>query len=295
MAKRIYILSLLVALFSQSVLAQFVQDNELSKAEFYLQKGEMDSAQKYLDEAVTTNKFNTEAKLWFYRAYVYKEQYKLKEKQTLHSELRNESASSILKLYETEGKETYAQQTEPLIKYVSSTYYNDAARAINNNDFDLAATNFNQYKKLQKLINTDEKTLIDQEIQFKFAIATAISKSSEEKIDSTKREQLINLFKDILAVDANNASANYNLSLLYYNQGVDIVNNMDYDMDFDKLLATQDKITALFNEALPYMLKAYEQDYRKEDTLEGLKNIYHGLNDLEKSNYYKQQLEEIQK
>ena len=70
MAKRIYILSLLVALFSQSVLAQFVQDNELSKAEFYLQKGEMDSAQKYLDEAVTTNKFNTEAKLWFYRAYV---------------------------------------------------------------------------------------------------------------------------------------------------------------------------------------------------------------------------------
>lgn len=295
MTIRIYILSLVLALFSYSASAQFVQDNELSKAEFYLQKGELDSAQKYLDKALDANEFNKEAKLWFYRAYVYKEQYKLKEKQDLNSSLRRESATSLLKLYEAEGRETFDQQTQPLVKYISSTYYNDAARAINNNEFDLAATNFNQYKTLQKLIISDEKPLIDQEIQFKFAIATAISQSNEEKIDSTKREQLIKLFNDILAVDADNASANYNLSLLYYNQGVDIVNNMDYDMDFDKLLETQDKITTLFNQALPYMLKAYEQDYRKEDTLEGLKNIYHGLNDIEKSNYYKQQLEEIKK
>ena len=212
----------------------------------------------------------------------------------MNSALRNECAISIHKLYKIDTASTYLPQAEPLVKYISSTYYNDAARAINNENYELANQNFNQYKQLQTLINTDKNTLNEHEIQFKFAIATAISKG-QDKVDSTQRHQLAAIYKEILAIDQNNPSANYNLSLLYYNEGVDIVNNMDYDMEFENLMATQEKIADLFNEALPFMLKAYESNYRKEDTLEGLKNIYYGLNDAEKSNYYKQELESLQK
>lgn len=293
MKRLIYILSLLVAV-TTTVNAQFVQNNSMSKAEFYIQKAEFDSAQKYIDIAATQEEFAKEAKVWFYRSFIYKEQYKTKEKQELNSALRNECATSIHKLYRIDTTNTYLTQAEPLVKYIASTYYNDAARAINNEDYLLANNNFAQYKDLQTLINVDEATLKNHEIQFKFAIATAISKG-QDKIDSTQRNQLITIYKEILTVDQNNPSANYNLSLLYYNEGVDIVNNMDYDMEFESLIATQEKIADLFNAALPFMLKAYESDYRKEDTLEGLKNIYYGLNDTEKSNYYKQELESLQK
>lgn len=293
MKRLIYILSLLVAV-TTTVNAQFVQNNSMSKAEFYIQKAEFDSAQKYIDIAATQEEFAKQAKVWFYRSFIYKEQYKTKEKQDLNSALRNECATSIHKLYKTDTANTYLDQAEPLVKYISSTYYNDAARAINNENYQLASQNFSKYKQLQTLINTDKNTLKEHEIQFKFAIATAISKG-QDKVDSTQRNQLITIYKEILAIDKNNPSANYNLSLLYYNEGVDIVNNMDYDMEFESLMATQEKIANLFNEALPYMLKAYESDYRKEDTLEGLKNIYYGLNDTEKSNYYKQELEAVQK
>ena len=293
MKRLIYILSLLVAV-TTTVNAQFVQNNSMSKAEFYIQKAEFDSAQKYIDIAATQEEFAKESKVWFYRSFIYKEQYKTKEKQELNSALRNECATSIHKLYITDTANTYLSQAEPLVKYIASTYYNDAARAINNEDYLLANNNFAQYKDLQTLINVDKATLKNHEIQFKFAIATAISKG-QDKIDSTQRNQLITIYKEILAIDQNNPSANYNLSLLYYNEGVDIVNNMDYDMEFENLIATQEKIADLFNEALPFMLKAYESEYRKEDTLEGLKNIYYGLNDTEKSNYYKQELESLQK
>ena len=293
MKRLTYILSLFVAV-TTSVNAQFVQNNSMSKAEFYIQKAEFDSAQKYIDIAATQEEFAKQAKVCFYRSFIYKEQYKTKEKQDLNSALRNECATSIHKLYKTDTTNTYLDQAEPLVKYISSTYYNDAARAINNENYKLANQNFSQYKQLQTLINTDKNTLKEHEIQFKFAIATAISKG-QDKVDSTQRNQLIIIYKEILAIDKNNPSANYNLSLLYYNEGVDIVNNMDYDMEFESLMATQEKIANLFNEALPFMLKAYESDYRKEDTLEGLKNIYYGLNNTEKSNYYKQELESLPK
>lgn len=293
MKRLIYILSLLLTVTS-AVNAQFVQNNSMSKAEFYIQKAEFDSAQKYIDTAANHEEFTKQAKVWFYRSFIYKEQYKTKEKQDLNSSLRNECAKSIDKLYKVDTANTYLTQAEPLVKYIASTYYNDAARAINNEDYKLANNNFAHYKHLQTLIKADENTLTNHEVQFKFAIATAISKG-QDKVDSTQRHQLINIYKEILAIDNNNASANYNLSLLYYNEGVDIVNNMDYDMEFENLMATQEKIANLFTAALPFMLKAYEFDYRKEDTLEGLKNIYYGLNDTEKSNYYKQELESLQK
>lgn len=293
MKRLIYILSLLFAV-TTTVNAQFVQNNSMSKSEFYIQKAEFDSAQKYIDIAATQEEYAKEAKVWFYRSFIYKEQYKTKEKQELNSPLRNECATSIHELYKIDTANTYSSQAEPLVKYISSTYYNDAARAINSEDYKLASQNFNQYKQLKTLISTDKNILKEHEIQFKFAMATAISKG-QDKVDSTQRHQLTVIYKEILAIDQNNPSANYNLALLYYNEGVDIVNNMDYDMEFETLMATQEKIANLFNEALPFMLKAYESDYRKEDTLEGLKNIYYGLNDTEKSNYYKQELESLQK
>ena len=110
----------------------------MSKAEFYIQKAEFDSAQKYIDIAANHEEFTKQAKVWFYRSFIYKEQYKTKEKQDLNSSLRSECAISIDKLYKIDTANTYLTQAEPLVKYIASTYYNDAARAINNEDYKTA-------------------------------------------------------------------------------------------------------------------------------------------------------------
>lgn len=291
----VYISILLLSVFTTAN-AQFVKNNNLSKVEFYIQKNELDSAKKYIDIASRESQFINDAKTWFYKSIIYKDLYKLKEKELLISPLRNEVTTSLQQLLLTDTNKTYQAQTESLIKYISSTYYNDAARALSNSDLELAKINFESYKTLSYLSNMDKNSIQTNIIQFKFALATAIGTIDEATVlDSTQKETLKTIFLDILAIDEQNASANYNLSLLYYNEGVDLANNIDYDSDFDKLLEAQDKIASLFSNALPYMLKAYQLDYRKEDALEGLKSIYRGLNDEEKSAYYENELKSIKK
>ncbi|MBW6483229.1 MAG: hypothetical protein K0B10_09215 [Vicingaceae bacterium] len=291
----IYISILLLSVITTAN-AQFVKNNNLSKVEFYVQKNELDSAKKYIDIASKESQFINDTKTWFYKSMIYKELYKLKEKELLISPLRDETTTSLQQLLLVDTNKTYQSQTESLIKYISSTYYNDAARALTVPDIEVAKVNFKFYHTLISLSGMDKKVIQENIIQFKFALATAIGVIDEETaLDSTQKETLKNIYTEILAIDEQNAAANYNLSLLYYNEGVDLANNIDYDSDFDELLEVQDKIASLFSNALPYMLKVYQLDYKKEDVLEGLKSIYRGLNDEEKSAYYENELKSIKK
>lgn len=291
----VYISILLLSVITTAN-AQFVKNNNLSKVEFYVQKNELDSAKKYIDIASKESQFINDAKTWFYKSIIYKDLYKLKEKELLISPLRDEVTTSFQQLLLVDTNKTYQSQAESLIKYISSTYYNDAARALTVPDLEVAKINFEFYHTLTSLSSMDKKVIQENIIQFKFALATAIGTIDEETaLDSTQKEALKNIYTEILAIDKQNAAANYNLSLLYYNEGVDLANNIDYDSDFDKLLEVQDKIASLFSNALPFMLKAYQLDYRKEDALEGLKSIYRGLNDEEKSAYYENELKSIKK
>ena len=54
-----------------------------------------------------------------------------------------------------------------------------------------------------------------------------------------------------------------------------------------------DHCVSLFLKALPYMLKAYDLNFRRKDVLEGLVGIYYGLNDDEKYEKYKAELDAL--
>jgi ABC-type multidrug transport system ATPase subunit len=50
----------------------------------------------------------------------------------------------------------------------------------------------------------------------------------------------------------------------------------------------------LFTRALPYMLKAYEMNPKRKETLLGLEGIYYSLQDNEKSEEYRRQYEALE-
>ena len=66
-------------------------------------------------------------------------------------------------------------------------------------------------------------------------------------------------------------------------------------MDILKLNEIQDYCIEIFLKGLPYMKKSYDLNYKRKETLIGLSNIYYGLNDIEKSEQYKKELEELEK
>ena len=106
-------------------------------------------------------------------------------------------------------------------------------------------------------------------------------------------EKIEALYLEVLAMDSNNVSANYNLGILYYNQAVAIIEHMDYDMALVKLYEIQEECINLFLKSLPYMRKAYELNPTRKETLIGLSGIYFSLNEIEMSEQYKQELEDL--
>ena len=293
MNKRFYILLMIITL-TGSVFGQFVGKDNLSISLFYMQKSEVDSAKKYIDLAVVDNDLKSEVKTWYWRGYIYKEIYKVKEKNNKTSPLRLTSIESFEKMLTLDGKEEFTQSTFKIFKYLASTLFNDASRLLEAKKYDLAKNNYKLFRSTMLLIdpNTDLK---QRDIQFKLALAHKIRPSeSEGAFDSTGVNEAKKLYYDVLLLEPNNPSANYNLATLFYNEGADIINQMDYDMDIEQANFLQDKCIDIFLKGLPFMKKAHELNYKREATLLGLSNIYLGLNDDEKSEAYKKELEDLE-
>jgi hypothetical protein len=255
----------------------------------------LDSAKKYIDLAVEDTTLNTTAKYWYYRGFIYKDVYKAKEKDNKQSLARITAIKAFKMMFPLDQKQEFTEGAKKILKYLASTMYNDAVRSLTPEDYLSAIDNYNGYKATMLLMdpNFDAKPY---DVKFKLALASMLNRPAETVgLDSMQTKQVKNLYLEVLEMDPNNPGANYNLATLYYNEAADIVNNMDYDMDIHKLNEVQDYCIEIFLKGLPYMLKAYELNYKRKETLIGLSNIYYGLNDLEKSDQYKKELEGLEK
>ena len=283
-------------MLTSSVFGQFVGKDNLSVSLFYLQKVELDSAKKYIDLAVEDEALKDQAKTWYYKGYIYKDLYKTREKTNRLSPLRLTSIEAFKTMLTLEGKEEFSESAGKILKYEASTIYNDAARMLDDQKYENAIGNYELYRSTMLLINPEED-LTRRDVKFKLALASSLNRTaeSEKGLDSTQTEQIKALYIEVLTLDTNNAGANYNLGILYYNEAADVINNMDYDIDLFKLNEVQDYCTEIFLASLPYMKKSYDLNYRRKETLVGLSNIYYGLNDMEKSEFYKKELDDMEK
>ena len=289
MKKLFYILAFLLLWSSNVVHAQ----NKLSNAIYALQNKELVKAQELIDAAIVDPLFQDDSRTWYYRGVIYKEIYKESELDNKLSPSRIVAVESFKKAYEIDKGGEISESTLKNLKFLATTIYNHAAISFNPQDYMIAISNYEFYKDIMAFVEPD---VVDQErdIMYKLTLATTYTQmasidttgSSKELLDKVRA-----LYQEVLEIDSNNISANYNMGILYYNEGVDIVNNMDYSLDLEELNNIQDQILALFKKSLPYMKKAYDLDPKREETLIGLQGIYYSLNDLAKSEAYKQELE----
>jgi tetratricopeptide (TPR) repeat protein len=146
-------------------------------------------------------------------------------------------------------------------------------------------------KILDKAIQLDPKNS-----DLKINLATVCEKIKEkdktnEAKYSAKEERL---YKEVITAEPSNFRANYNLGVMYYNRAIAIIDASDPDQTgIEELSKLQDKTNPIFLQAKPYFLKAYQIDPKKKEVLEGLAGIYFALNDIPKSNEFKQKADAI--
>jgi len=109
-------------------------------------------------------------------------------------------------------------------------------------------------------------------------------------VESTQLQILQKIKKSI-----NNFNGYYRLGASYYNQAVDLNNQMNkldlsQQKQYDALKVQRD---ILFKKGLPYLEKAHQLDANDLDTLGALKELYARLGQMDKSNEMKKQIDAL--
>jgi tetratricopeptide (TPR) repeat protein len=106
-------------------------------------------------------------------------------------------------------------------------------------------------------------------------------------------------YQKALEMDPSNFDLFYSIGALYYNKAANMtsaLNEVANDFSSEgtkKYEAIKTEMASLFEEALPYFLKADELNGQDRNTLIALKEIFARKDDFEKSNAYKDRLESL--
>lgn len=288
--KKIFYIALL--LFCTS---NVIGQNKLTNAVYSLKNNEIDKAKELIDAASVDSTFAEKPATWYYKGFIYKELFKRDEANNRESQLREQSIEFFSKSYEIEKDGPFSKGCENAFKYFASTFYNQCAISFNPNDYPVAISSYNRSKELTRRVdpNTD---FTEKDNNFDLALASTYGRIAAN--DTTNADvyidKSIELYRKILSVDSTNFSANYNLGIIYYNKGVEIVKAMDYGLDLMELTMMTDQLYEIFRISLPYMKKAYDLKPDREETIIGLEGIYFSLNDVEKSELFKKKRLELE-
>lgn len=284
-------LYVLLILAASSAIAQ---TDKLAKVyELYTAK-KLDSAKVLINEIIKTPESAKDYQAWMMRGFIYKDIYKTNETKDPASQARDSAAVSLIESLQldTKGENAQKQNVVQSLKYIASMYHNDINKSLDTVSYKQALSNADKHKAIMKIIDP-----AFNENKYSYEVYSTMGSMFEKWYEQKASKNLLDLAKTYLmkAYELNNNTdfINKNLGVLYYNQAVDIIKKMDYDVPLDQLPVYQDQSIKLGQQALPYLKKANQINPSDKSVIEGLAGIYYLLNDTENYNEYKKKFEEM--
>jgi len=290
MARRILIAVLLFPL----ALAVRAQKDDFAVAYELYQAGDLAGAREAIDRAAGQTELSADPGVWLLRGFVYKDLFKGVTWGATADSLRDVALTSLGACLGKDSSGTYTKDARQAYDYLAKTYYNDAAKALNDGDADRATMLYVKHKETSLFLEPD-RDFGARDAEFHNAMGTVFTKRYNQDLqDTTWFEKAVRAYEQVLAGDKDNYGANYNLATLYYNRGVYNIRRITPENDIPSIQDIQRVSRELFTRALPYMLKAYEMNPKRKETLLGLEGIYYSLQDNEKSEEYRRQYEALE-
>lgn len=248
-------------------------------------------ARTWIDSAIVSEE-RFDAQTWLLRGVIYRN---LDSPE--NPEFRNIAIESFIQSKNIDSTSANKDKVDSYIYKTVVRYYNDAVTYLESNKLSESENAYVVYKgKFKKYI--DPSFNFDgTDIEYYNALGSEYLKrlstlTGEEREKNSARA--INAFEMVLAIDPNNYQANFNIGIIYYNDGADLVMNMDpVNTPIEKLAENLERSEILFNNALPKLLKAFEINPSSREAVEGLAGSYYGLNDDDNYMKYQTILDEI--
>lgn len=293
MAVRNIVRIVIAALFLSSVSA-VAQMQKVSLAYDQVRAGKLDSAKLNIDQAFADGSVKSDYMSWLVRGVVYSEIYKARESSNAESPSRDIAVESFRKSLEVDTKNENAQKDIVIKKllFLGSKYYNDINKTLDTLNLAVSLRNFEKYKLIAKQFDPgfDEKKVTrDLYDVIGSMYADNFYRTSSKNCYDNGKAYLLKA-RDL---DTNNFTVNKNLGLMYYNQAVNIVKKLEYDVPLDELDLYQEQAKRTGLQALPYLLKAHAINKKDAVILESLSGVYYLLNEMDKYNEFKKKTEEL--
>lgn len=287
-----YLLVVISIMLSSVTFAQF---DKLERVMECIKAKDVNCAKNAVDSAFMSAEVRKDAQAWYYRAFVYYELAK-KEKSQINSAYRDTSLNAIRISNTLKPEVPVRDANQQILKKHSETYYNMSIKLLYDSvSCDRSALAYKKYKELYQMVDStfDFKA---KDIEYYNGVGAHFSELYGANTSKAEYGECAKIaLMKVIDLDPKNVSATFNLGIIYYNQGVNLINSMDIDTPLDKLEVIQDNSTKLFKQSLPFMSKVYQLDPKNQKALEGLRQIYQALNDTEKSLEFNKKLEEVKK
>jgi hypothetical protein len=291
--KNIGLICVLLIMATQTTIAQA---NKVNKAvELYTAK-KYDSALVVINEATQNPESVKDYNAWMMRGVIYKDLYKTSQINNVVSPYRDSATVSLIQSLQLDTANKNAQKDFVLktLTYLANLYHNDIVKTLDTVNYQESLINFDKHKAIKKIIDP-----AFNEQKYNYDVYSSVGSMFEKGFEKTMSKNLLDYANYYLLkayeINSNTDFINKNIGVLYYNQAVDIIKKMDYDVPLDQLPVYQDQSVAFGKKALPYLIKANEINPADKAVVEGLAGIYYLLNDSEKYNEYKKKFEEMNK
>lgn len=257
------------------------------------QNGNLTEAKTYVDSAMTFQSLTKDPSTWYLRGFIYKDLFKGESTNNFY---RDEAIGAFTNLLKMDNIEKYQKDAIQNIKFLSTTYYNDAVTLLDRGDLDAAIKHYKNFGLTYPIGEDTTIDLLERDIDFYLAVGSKLTALNNRDTNGSDHyfEQAIAQFNKVLELDDLNLKANYNLGVLYYNKAVNMIADLDYnDIDIFAISELEDRSIQLFEIALPFLQRANQINPYDINTLEGLSGIYFSLRDFEKSNQFKAKVGEL--
>lgn len=233
---------------------------------------------------------------WFVKGFIHKEAYKCDEMYQRSSQHREIAVKCFEKSLQLDDKREFVAQTHVALKYLASTYFNDAMLA--SREFDLASpeeyiTYFHTFRRLMRMVDpvTDlspfEHDLLKSAGQRYFEIW---------QLDTDQdgpANQAAAKFLEALGHDSTDCHIYYNLGVVYYNRAVFKYRSLNVDTEMDELFTIQTESVGLLQKALQVFTNGQRICPEDGDILKGLLYINKAFENEKNVEYFKSEIERL--
>lgn len=246
----------------------------------YCQVGQYDKALAAIELATADNNEKDELYTWYVKGFVHKEIYKHRESQNIKSPQRELAVEAFLKSKQLAGEQPDIYNNNSALKYLSSTYYNDAMMSASNFSLDNeleADAIMNKYDSLRMAIGQEGLGKGDF---FKQKAMRYYHLWKNDPCDISLNEKAFAAYE--LAIDHHliDCDTYYNAALVKYNLAKAM-----HDSDVTSCYKGQDFSNTL--QASVHLLEAsFERCADHNATIKALQNSYIMLGDEKKAQYY---------